>query len=34
VLWNASKRIAAGHSADEKAALFSGVARRAYRLDA
>jgi predicted TIM-barrel fold metal-dependent hydrolase len=33
VLWNAFKRIAAGHSADEKAALFSGAARKAYRLE-
>jgi predicted TIM-barrel fold metal-dependent hydrolase len=33
VLWNAFKRIAAGHSADEKTALFSGTAKRAYRLD-
>jgi predicted TIM-barrel fold metal-dependent hydrolase len=32
VLWNAFKRIAAGHSADEKAALFSGTAKKAYRL--
>jgi predicted TIM-barrel fold metal-dependent hydrolase len=32
-LWNAFKRIAAGHSADEKAALFSGAARKAYRLE-
>jgi predicted TIM-barrel fold metal-dependent hydrolase len=32
-LWNAFKRIAAGASADEKQALFSGTARRAYRLD-
>ena len=32
-LWNALKRIAAGASADEKRALFSGTARRAYRLD-
>jgi len=31
-LWNAFKRIAAGASADEKTALFSGTARRAYRL--
>ena len=31
-LWNALKRIAAGASADEKLALFSGTARRAYRL--
>jgi predicted TIM-barrel fold metal-dependent hydrolase len=33
VLWNAFKRIAAGASADEKRALFSGTARRVYRLD-
>ena len=32
-LWNAFKRIAAGASADEKLALFSGTARRAYRLE-
>ena len=32
-LWNAFKRIAAGASADEKLALFSGTARRVYRLD-
>ncbi len=32
-LWNAFKRIAAGASAEEKLALFSGTARRAYRLD-
>jgi predicted TIM-barrel fold metal-dependent hydrolase len=32
-LWNAFKRIAAGASAAEKAALFGGTARRAYRLD-
>jgi len=31
-LWNAFKRIAAGASGDEKLALFSGTARRAYRL--
>ena len=31
-LWNAFKRIAAGCSADEKAALFSGTARKVYRL--
>jgi predicted TIM-barrel fold metal-dependent hydrolase len=31
-LWNAFKRIAAGSSADEKAALFSGTARKVYRL--
>jgi predicted TIM-barrel fold metal-dependent hydrolase len=33
-LWNAFKRLAAGASADEKAALFSGTARRVYRLEA
>ena len=32
-LWNAFKRIAAGASAEEKLALFSGTARRVYRLD-
>lgn len=32
VTWNAFKRIAAGASADEKRDLFSGAARRAYRL--
>jgi predicted TIM-barrel fold metal-dependent hydrolase len=32
-LWNAFKRISAGASAEEKAALFSGTARRVYRLD-
>jgi L-fuconolactonase len=32
VVWNAFKRIAAGASADEKTALFSGTAARAYRL--
>ena len=32
LLWNTFKRIAAGHSADEKTALFSGAARKAYRL--
>jgi L-fuconolactonase len=33
VLWNAFKRIAAGYSVDEKTALFSGAAKKAYRLD-
>ena len=33
VLWNAFKRLAAGYSADEKTALFSGAAKKAYRLD-
>jgi predicted TIM-barrel fold metal-dependent hydrolase len=32
-LWNAFKHIAAGSSADEKTALFSGTARQVYRLD-
>jgi predicted TIM-barrel fold metal-dependent hydrolase len=32
VLWNAFKRIAAGYSADEKTALFSGAASKAYHL--
>lgn len=32
-LWNAFKRVAAGASADEKAALFAGTAQRFYRLD-
>ena len=31
VLWNAFKRIAAGCSADEKTALFSGAASKAYQ---
>jgi L-fuconolactonase len=32
-LWNAFKRLTAGASVEEKLALFSGTARRAYRLD-
>jgi len=32
VLWNAFKRLAAGFSDGERAALFSGTANRAYRL--
>jgi predicted TIM-barrel fold metal-dependent hydrolase len=32
-LWNALKHIAAGASAAEKLALFSGTARRVYRLE-
>jgi predicted TIM-barrel fold metal-dependent hydrolase len=32
-LFNALKRLAAGGSADEKAAIFAGTARRVYRLD-
>jgi predicted TIM-barrel fold metal-dependent hydrolase len=31
-LWNALKRIAADASPDEKRAMFSGTARRFYRL--
>ena len=31
-LWNAFKRIAAGYSAAEKAALFAGTATKFYRL--
>jgi L-fuconolactonase len=31
-LWNAFKRLAAGCSSDERQALFSGTARRVYRL--
>lgn len=33
VLWNACKRLAGGASATEKAALFSGTAKRVYRAD-
>jgi len=33
-LWNSFKRLASGASAAEKAALFAGAARRAYRLKA
>ena len=32
VLWNAFKKMAAGFTADEKAALFHGTAAKAYRL--
>jgi predicted TIM-barrel fold metal-dependent hydrolase len=32
-LWNAFKRLSAGYSVDERTALFSGTARRVYRLD-
>ena len=32
VLWNAFKRMAAGASAAEKTALFSGTAKRVYKL--
>lgn len=32
VIWNACKRLASGASAEEKAALFAGVAARVYRL--
>jgi len=31
-LWNAFKRLAKGYSADEKTALFSGTAKKVYRL--
>jgi predicted TIM-barrel fold metal-dependent hydrolase len=31
-LWNAFKRLAAGYSGAERAAMFSGTARRVYRL--
>lgn len=34
VLWNAFKRMTAGYSADERTALFSGTAIKAYRLPA
>ena len=33
VFWNAFKRIASGCSAAEKTALFSGTARRFYRVE-
>jgi predicted TIM-barrel fold metal-dependent hydrolase len=33
VCWNAFKRLSAGASADEKAALFSGAAAKAYRIE-
>jgi L-fuconolactonase len=33
VIWNAFKRLAAGASKEEKAALFSDTAKRVYRLD-
>jgi predicted TIM-barrel fold metal-dependent hydrolase len=33
VLWNAFKRLAAGASPKEKTALFSGTAKKIYRLD-
>lgn len=32
-LWNAMKHILKGHSASEKAAIFSGTAKRVYRLN-
>jgi predicted TIM-barrel fold metal-dependent hydrolase len=32
VLWNAFKRITAGASDSERAALFEGTARRVYKL--
>jgi predicted TIM-barrel fold metal-dependent hydrolase len=33
VLWNSFKRLSAGYSANEKAALFHDTAARVYRLD-
>jgi predicted TIM-barrel fold metal-dependent hydrolase len=33
VLWNAFKKLTADFSADERTAMFSGTARRVYRLD-
>ena len=32
ILWNAFKRLASGYSPSEKAMLFSGTAKRVYRL--
>jgi L-fuconolactonase len=32
VLWNAFKLLAAGYSPEDKAKLFSGTAKRVYRL--
>ena len=32
ILWNALKRLADGYSPPEKEALFSGTAKRVYRL--
>ena len=32
VLWNAFKRLAAGYAAGEKEKMFSGTAKRVYRL--
>jgi predicted TIM-barrel fold metal-dependent hydrolase len=32
VVWNAFKRLSAGYSADERAALFHGTAAGFYRL--
>ena len=32
-LWNAFKRLAAGYSASDKTALFSGTAKRVYRIE-
>ena len=33
VLWNAFKRLAQGHSAEEKRALFAGTAARVYGVE-
>jgi predicted TIM-barrel fold metal-dependent hydrolase len=32
-LWNAFKRLAKNYSAEEKTALFSGTAKRVYRVN-
>ena len=32
VLWNAYKKVSAGYSTSERAALFAGTARRVYRI--
>ena len=32
VLWNAFKKASAGYTADERADLFAGTARRTYRI--
>jgi len=32
VLWNRLKRLAAGHSAADKTAMFSGTAAKVYKL--
>ena len=32
VFWNAAKKFSADHSPDDRAAMFSGTARRVYRI--